>query len=198
MPVVCKPNCTLYEWYYDEGKLLPVISINKLPAPTNMTPLTICSCKSTCNSNRCRCKKRYLNCSDACKCLNCENVPETKYSKEQVADSNSDDIWSLSWKIETGKLEFWMTCFNLGVNFYSILITFHNLFLNFFPFYPLERSQSQVCFLWGLKGEGGKWRGLIWILKREKTGFLSNHLDLPTVTSNNDDEFKKLKVFQEN
>ena len=24
-----------------------------------------------------------------------------------------------------------MTCFILGVNFYSILITFHNLFLNF-------------------------------------------------------------------
>ena len=52
LPVVCKPDPTLYGWYYDEGKLL-----NKLPAPTNMISLTISSCKSACNSNRCRCKK---------------------------------------------------------------------------------------------------------------------------------------------
>ena len=52
LPVVCKRDPTLYGWYYDEGKLL-----NKLPAPTNMISLTISSCKSACNSNRCRCKK---------------------------------------------------------------------------------------------------------------------------------------------
>ena len=92
-------------------------SINKLPAPTNMISLTICSCKSACNSNRCRCKK-YLNCSDACRCLNCKNVAETKHSYEQVADKDSDDIWSLFWKIQAWKLEFWMTCFILGVSFY--------------------------------------------------------------------------------
>ena len=50
-PVVCKPDPTLYGWYYDKGKLLPVTSINKLPAPTNTISLTICSCKSVCNSN---------------------------------------------------------------------------------------------------------------------------------------------------
>ena len=49
LPVVCKPNPTFYERYYDEGKLLPVTSINKLPATTNMMSLTICSCKSACN-----------------------------------------------------------------------------------------------------------------------------------------------------
>ena len=47
-----------------------------------------------------------------------------------MANSDSDDIWSLSWKIQAWKLAFWMTCFILGVNFYSILMTFHNLFLN--------------------------------------------------------------------
>ena len=36
LPVVCKPDTTLYGWYYDEGKLLLLTSINKLPAPTNM------------------------------------------------------------------------------------------------------------------------------------------------------------------
>ena len=87
LPVVCKPDPTLYGWYYDEGKLL-----NKLPAPTNMISLTISSCKSACNSNRCRCKKYYLNCSDACKCLNCENIAETKHSYEQVAHNDSDEI----------------------------------------------------------------------------------------------------------
>ena len=120
--------------------MLPVTSINKLPdAPANMISLTICSCKSACNSNRCRCKK-YLNCSDACRCLNCKNVAETKHSYEQVADKDSDDIWSLFWKIQAWKLEFWMTCFILGVNFYSILITFHNLFLNF-------HVDLSACFL---------------------------------------------------
>ena len=43
LPVVCKPDPTLYGWYYDKGKLLPVTSINKLHAPTNMISLTICS-----------------------------------------------------------------------------------------------------------------------------------------------------------
>ena len=127
LPVVCKPDPTLYEWYYDEGKLLPLTSINYLLLP--IWYLTICSCKSACNSNRCRCKKYYLHCSDACKCLNCENVAETKHSYEQVGDSDSDEIWNLSWK--NPGWEFWMTCFILGVSFYSILITFHNLFPNF-------------------------------------------------------------------
>ena len=36
LPVVCKLHPTLYGWYYDEGKLLPVTTINKLPPPTNM------------------------------------------------------------------------------------------------------------------------------------------------------------------
>ena len=121
MPVVRKPDPTLYGWYYDEGKLL-----NKLPAPTDMISLTISSCKSACNSNRCWCKKYYLNCSDACKSLNCENVAETKHSYEQVANR-----WNLKFILKNPSLEFWMTCFTLGVSFYSILITFHNLFLNF-------------------------------------------------------------------
>ena len=77
--------------------MLPVTSINKLPdAPTNMISLTICSCKSACNSNQCWCKKYYLNYSDACKCLNCENVAETMHWYEQVAESDCDNIWSLS------------------------------------------------------------------------------------------------------
>ena len=92
LPVVNKPDPTLYGWYYDEGKLLTVTLINKLPAPTNVIPLIICSCKSIHNSNRCRCKKCYLNCSDACKCLNCENVAESKYSNDQMAHSNCDHI----------------------------------------------------------------------------------------------------------
>ena len=45
LPVVYIPNATLYGWYYDKGKLLPVTWINKLPASTNMISLTICSCK---------------------------------------------------------------------------------------------------------------------------------------------------------
>ena len=36
LPVVCKLDPTLYGWYYDEGELLPVTSINKLPPPTNL------------------------------------------------------------------------------------------------------------------------------------------------------------------
>ena len=72
--------------------MVPVTSINKLPASTNMISLTISSFKSACTSNRCRCTKYHLNCSDACKCLNCENVAETKHSYEQVTDSDSDDI----------------------------------------------------------------------------------------------------------
>ena len=151
LPVVCKRDPTLYGWYYDEGKLLPVTSVNELPAPTNMISLTVCSCTSRCNSNRCWCKKYYLNCSDACKCLNCKKVAETKHSYEQAADSNSDYIRSLSWKTQAWKLEFWITCFILGVNFYSILIKFHNLFLKF---QVKVKLLLLLLFFWGL----GEWQ----------------------------------------
>jgi len=60
-----KPDPTLYGWRYSEDKLVPIPSKNKLPAPSNIISLTMCSCKT---SNRCKCKKHYLNCTDACRC----------------------------------------------------------------------------------------------------------------------------------
>ena len=143
---------------------------------SNIIPLTICFCKSAWKSIPCRCEKYYLNCSDACKCLNCENVAEIKHLYEQVADSDSDDS-SLSWKIQAWKLEFWMTCFILGVNFYSVLITFHNLFLNFhldlcgYFLSSLTKSKSSFfCMFLYVGGQGGRWQLTPFLIGNEGGG----------------------------
>ena len=50
--------------------------VTKLPpAPESIIELTVCGCKTCCNSNRCKCLKNgRLKCTEMCKCENCENV----------------------------------------------------------------------------------------------------------------------------
>ena len=88
-PCFYKPDPTLYGWRYYDSKLVPIPSINTLPAPVDMLTLTICSCKSSCSTNRCKCKKYLLTCTDACRCTECENIAQEE-EFETCGDPQSD------------------------------------------------------------------------------------------------------------
>ena len=67
------------------------------PAPDAILHLVKCGCsKERCSSNRCRCRKAGLNCTDLCNCSNeddaCENVSDDDhYDEENNADSSEDE-----------------------------------------------------------------------------------------------------------
>ena len=44
------------------------------PAPLALLELLRCGCSSRCNSERCRCFKSNMSCTDACKCKECVNA----------------------------------------------------------------------------------------------------------------------------
>ena len=51
---------------------MPILTY-ELPAPLAFIELSICSCKTKCATNRCKCRKNALQCTDMCKCVDCEN-----------------------------------------------------------------------------------------------------------------------------
>ena len=54
-------------WYEVVAALLP-------PAPESIIHLTMSGCKAECKTQRCKCKKNGLKCSEMCKCQDCENL----------------------------------------------------------------------------------------------------------------------------
>ena len=51
---------------------MPILT-NELPAPLAFNELSVCSCKTKCAFNGCKCRKNTLQCTDMCKCVVCEN-----------------------------------------------------------------------------------------------------------------------------
>ena len=66
--------------------------MNKDAAPPALLQLTVCHCKTQCNTMRCSCKKVSLSCTDACGCLvnTCTNRELTVVCDEH-SDDNIDD-----------------------------------------------------------------------------------------------------------
>lgn len=63
-----------YGWYICDGELLPVKHLNLIPDEL----CNACSCKNLhnvngCKSNRCKCKKNNMKCTDFCNCFQCKN-----------------------------------------------------------------------------------------------------------------------------
>ena len=71
------PNPSDYGWVYnDQDEVYEPIMTSLAPAPESIIDLTVCNCKTNCSTNRCKCRKNGLNCSEMCgcnDCLNCEN-----------------------------------------------------------------------------------------------------------------------------
>ena len=79
------PQATDFSWKRQDGHLVPVLCTNA-PAPQALLELHRCSCRNSCMTNRCGCRKNLLLCTDACACLDdCEN------SKDHNEDTDDDE-----------------------------------------------------------------------------------------------------------
>ena len=66
-----------------------------LPAPTGLIELSMCSCKSPCQTDRCMCRKNKLLCTEMCKCVdtckNCDNDDTEYLTDSEEEDSDFED-----------------------------------------------------------------------------------------------------------
>jgi len=56
--------------------------------------MSLCKCKTGCNTMRCKCKKNSLVCTEMCFCVACENV-DADEDLEIREDSDGDDFGEL-------------------------------------------------------------------------------------------------------
>ena len=78
------PPAIDYGWENVDAALVPLLT-DSLPAPLALIELSSCSCKSSCTSNKCKCRKNGFICTDLCKCLECRNNDS---EDEDIADDN--------------------------------------------------------------------------------------------------------------
>ena len=82
-------------WNLVDGRYKPVMTTLP-PAPQAVIDLVKCSCaKTRCSSNRCKCRRNGLNCTDLCSCSedseSCDNSEDTVLSDDEEEDSDSED-----------------------------------------------------------------------------------------------------------
>ena len=70
------PHPEDYGWKWDnQHQMYDAIMPTLLPAPEFIIKLTVCRCKTGCNTNWFKCLKNgELKCTEMCKCYNCKNV----------------------------------------------------------------------------------------------------------------------------
>ncbi|XP_066928999.1 uncharacterized protein [Clytia hemisphaerica] len=66
------PDPLGYGWELN-GTSIDSIMTDNLPAPIALIELSMCKCKTGCQSKRCKCLKNNLICTDMCRCTNCKN-----------------------------------------------------------------------------------------------------------------------------
>ena len=90
------PDLEEYSWTWnDDCQVYDAVMTKLLPVPETITELTVCSCKTGCKINRCKCKKNEdLNCTETCKCENCENRNSGDMINvhDHLIEENDDDI----------------------------------------------------------------------------------------------------------
>ena len=77
------PSPLNYGWE-SNGDAYKVIMTDELPAPVALIELSVCSCKTNCVTNRCKCRKNNLQCTDMCKCMDCDNDGSEEQSDDEV------------------------------------------------------------------------------------------------------------------
>ena len=60
------------------------------PAPESIISLSLCRCKTKCESLRCVCCENGLSCSEMCFCENCENENNASLSEFDSEDEYDD------------------------------------------------------------------------------------------------------------
>ena len=82
-PILPDPNN--YSWSFNENnQVFESVMTSLAPAQESIIDLTVCRCKTNCSTNRCKCRKNGLSCSEMCGCEDCEN-----YEKDEGTDSQS-------------------------------------------------------------------------------------------------------------
>ena len=64
------------------------------PVPNAMVELSFCRCKTGCKTNRCKCRKNEMSCTEMCYCEDCENDDDNEncsWSDEEDEDNGDDD-----------------------------------------------------------------------------------------------------------
>lgn len=82
------PDATGYGWENVNNALVPILT-DELPAPTELIELSMCSCKTNCETNRCSCRKNKLSCTEMCRCSDTCNNSENHSST--ISESEDDD-----------------------------------------------------------------------------------------------------------
>ena len=72
-----------------DGNAITIRWMSLLPAPSALVELFRCCCKTSCTSERCKCLKNSLGCTDLCKCTNCNN--EAAYELEESDSGEAAD-----------------------------------------------------------------------------------------------------------
>jgi len=91
LPLQNLPTVLNYGWENVNSSLSPILTDN-LPAPLALIELSVCSCKSDCTTNRCKCHKNDFICTDMCKCYKCNNTDDSEeIMQEDIELSDSDD-----------------------------------------------------------------------------------------------------------
>ena len=62
-----------------------------LPAPDLITELISCGCTTGCQTDRCRCRKNELLCTEMRRCKDCENTGIEFDKPDYVANLDLDD-----------------------------------------------------------------------------------------------------------
>ena len=88
-PVPSTSNPCNFGWRKNDSYLQPVLTDRK-PFPDVITELTFCSCRKSCVTMRCSCKRNSFKCTEMCSCCNCENNDEI-YDKEELFIDSDDD-----------------------------------------------------------------------------------------------------------
>lgn len=66
---------------------MPVLT-DMPPAPEQLIEVSSCTCKTGCNTMRCKCKKNNMVCTEMCLCVECQN------DDEEEDEVNNNPSWS--------------------------------------------------------------------------------------------------------
>ena len=80
-----------YGWLFNKkDHVFEPVMTSLAPAPESIIHLTVSSCKTNCSTNRCKCLKNGLNCSEMCRCENSESdeKDEEMFRERQAGDDD--------------------------------------------------------------------------------------------------------------
>ena len=84
------PDPGNYGWEMKDDQYVP-IKTDQLPAPDAVIQMSLCKCRTGCNTMRCKCYKNQLGCTEMCLCANCENNGDES-DKFWSDDQETDDM----------------------------------------------------------------------------------------------------------